>query len=92
MRLVIVGKSGSLHQFVREVKNKKGIVSKYPKVAGRRNPNNPEHYEWQWTYKYKVENTQKSRCIRVHPTKALETKRLILEHATVSQIEAFLKG
>lgn len=92
MKLTIVGKSGSLHQFIREVKNKKGIILKYPKVAGRRNPNNPAHYEWQWTYKTKIGDIQESTCIRVHPTKALETKKLILEHASISQIEAFLNG
>jgi hypothetical protein len=90
MRLCIVGKSGSLHQFIKKVKNRQGIVVEYPKVEGMRDPENPLHFEWHWTYKIKIDEKFKTKCVRVHPLKALKVRDMILEHSSVAEIEAFL--
>jgi hypothetical protein len=92
VKLTVVGKSGSLHQFIRKQKNKKGVILYYPKVIGSRKVSNPFDWEWQWSYKEKVENKWKTICVRVHPSKAIEVKELILKRSSISQIQAFLNS
>jgi hypothetical protein len=86
VKLTVVGKSGSLHQFIRKQKNKKGVILYYPKVIGSRKVSNPFDWEWQWSYK------GKTICVRVHPSKAIEVKELILKRSSISQIQAFLNS
>ena len=91
MRLSTKGKSGSLHQFVRKVRNKKGEILHYPKVKGERNHDNPLHWEYQLTWREKVDGVVKSHCIRVLPTKATKIKELIVKGVDITEIQRFLK-
>jgi DNA (cytosine-5)-methyltransferase 1 len=79
MRLTIALKNGSLHQFVRKVKNRDGKVVEYPKVKGERDPNNPRHWQWQLSWKEKVDNKWRTRCLSVPANKALKVRKMIAE-------------
>jgi hypothetical protein len=90
VKLKITQKSGSLHQFIRRVKNAKGKIVEYPKVTGIRDINNPKHWEWQLTWREKVDDRWCSRCIRVKPSQVKKVKQSILENFSLSEIQAFL--
>jgi hypothetical protein len=90
MKIKITEKSGSLHQFVKKVKNRKGQVVEYPKVDGIRNINNVNHWEWHLTWHEKVDDRWKSRCARVKPKHVKRVKELILANAVISEILAVL--
>jgi hypothetical protein len=62
MRLTTTGANGSLHQFTQKVKNKRGEIVEYPKVRGDRDPNNLLHWQFQVTWKEKIDGKWKSRC------------------------------
>ncbi|NJQ96737.1 MAG: hypothetical protein HC784_01540 [Hydrococcus sp. CSU_1_8] len=91
MKLKIIGKCGSLNQFVRKVKNSKGQIVLYPKVKGQRNPNNPRHWAWNLTWKDKVDDKFISRSTNVPPGRVSQVKAMILENLDISEIQAFLK-
>lgn len=91
MKLSTKGKTGSLHQFIRKVKNKKGEILYYPKVTSERDINNPLHWEFQLTWRDKVDGVFKSRCIRVLPKKANRVKALIVRGVDISEIQRFLQ-
>jgi hypothetical protein len=91
MRLTITGKSGSLNQFVRKVKNTKGEVVCYPKVKGSRNVDNYNHWAWLLTWKDKIDGQFKSRSMSVTPKHVAEVKRMILASVDINEIQAFLK-
>jgi hypothetical protein len=90
MKLKITNKSGSLHQFVKKIKNRKGQIVEYPKVTGIRDENNVKHWEWQLTWREKAEDRSISHCIRVKPKQVKKVRELILANVPVSEIQAFL--
>jgi len=92
MKLTIAGKSGSLHQFVRKVKNSKGQVVLYPKIKGSRNINKPQHWQWQITWKDKVDDRFVSQSMRVPPAKANIVKKMILQSLDIKEIQTFLRS
>jgi hypothetical protein len=91
MRLKITQKSGSLHQFVKKIKNRKGQIVEYPKVDGIRNVDNVKHWEWHLTWREKIDDRWGSRCIRIKPKHVKKVKALILSNAVLSEILAVLE-
>jgi hypothetical protein len=77
MRLTTTGANGSLHQFTQKVKNKRGEIVEYPKVRGDRDPNNLLHWQFQVTWKEKIDGKWKSRCRSVPPKKAAWVKKAL---------------
>jgi hypothetical protein len=90
MRLTTRGANGSLHQFVQKVKNKQGQIVEYPKVKGDRDPNNPLQWQFQVTWKEKIDGKWKSRCRSVPPKKAAWVKNAIAQGYGIEQIQEFL--
>jgi hypothetical protein len=90
VKLKITQKSGSLHQFIKKVKNAKGKIIEYPKVNGIRDINNSKHWEWHYTWREKIDDRWCSRCIRVKPGQVKKVKQSILESVSLSEIQAFL--
>jgi hypothetical protein len=90
MRLTTTGANGSLHQFTQKVKNKRGEIVEYPKVRGDRDPNNPLHWQFQVTWKEKIDGKWKSRCRSVPPKKADWVKKAIAQGYGIKEIQEFL--
>jgi hypothetical protein len=90
MRLTMRGKYGSLHQFTQKVTNKCGEVVEYPKVSGERDPYNPKHWKWQVTWKEKIDDKWRTRCLFVTPRKVGWVKRAIAQSVDIKQIQEFL--
>lgn len=90
MRLTIRGAHGSLHQFTQKVKNKHGEIVEYPKIKGDRDPNNPRHWQWQVTWKEKIDNKWRSRCLSVPPPKLAWVKKAIAQSYGIKEIQDFL--
>lgn len=91
MRLTIKGKSGSLNQFIRKVKNSKGEIVCYPKIKGSRSINNYRHWAWSITWKDKIDGRFVSRSINVAPKSVDQVKNMILGSVDIKEIQAFLK-
>jgi alpha-ketoglutarate-dependent taurine dioxygenase len=91
MRLTIAGKNGSLHQFTQKVTNKHGEIIEYPKVKGERDPNNVKHWKWQITWKEKVDNLWRTRCLVVPSSKVRKVKIMIAQSAGLAEIQEFLR-
>jgi hypothetical protein len=92
VKLTIRGRSGSLHQFVRKKKNIKGQIVEYPKVNGPRNPKNVNHWEWQLSWKEKIDDRWITGSLRVPPAKANKVEQMILATLDITEIQAFIKG
>jgi hypothetical protein len=90
MRLTTTGANGSLHQFTQKVKNKRGEIVEYPKVRGDRDPNNLLHWQFQVTWKEKIDGKWKSRCRSVPPKKAVWVKKAIVQGYGIKEIQEFL--
>jgi hypothetical protein len=90
MRLTTTGANGSLHQFTQKVKNKRGEIVEYPKVRGDRDPNNLLHWQFQVTWKEKIDGKWKSRCRSVPPKKAAWVKKAIAQGYGIKKIQEFL--
>lgn len=90
MRLTTRGNQGSLHQFTQKVTNKHGEVVEYPKVRGTRDPDNPKHWRWQVTWKEKIDDKWRTRCVVVPPGKVAWVKRSIAQSIGIERIQEFL--
>lgn len=90
MRLTTTGANGSLHQFTQKVRNKRGEIVEYPKVRGDRDPYNLLHWQFQVTWKEKIDGKWKSRCRSVPPKKATWVKKAIAQGYGIKEIQEFL--
>lgn len=90
MRLTIAGKNGSLHQYTQKVTNKRGEIVEYPKVKGERDPHNVKHWKWQITWKEKVDDRWRTRCLSITASKVQKVKIFIARNAGISEIQEFL--
>jgi hypothetical protein len=90
MRLTTSNANSSLHQFTQKVKNKRDEIVEYPKVKGDRDPNNPLHWQFQVTWKEKINGEWKSRCRSVPPRKAAWVRKAIVENLGIKQIQEYL--
>lgn len=91
MKLTITGKSGSLNQFIRKVKNSKGEIVCYPKVKGTRDVDNYRHWAWSITWKDKVDGKFVSRSMNVASKSVDRVKSMILASVDINEIQAFLR-
>lgn len=64
--------SGWIEQQTKNTKLKGGIIATYPRVEGERDPDNLEH--WYWNYRYEVK-TDSAKSDNGHVTKAVSLKR-----------------
>ncbi|MCY7337950.1 MAG: hypothetical protein LH613_17350 [Chamaesiphon sp.] len=93
MRLTMRGKNGSLNQFTQKVKNKSGEVIEYPKINGIRDPDNPQHWRWHFTYKGKDKDGKyRTHTLSVRPQQVEAIKVLILGNVQLEAILAYLKS
>jgi hypothetical protein len=90
MRLTIAGKNGSLHQYTQKVINKQGKKIEYPKVSGERDPDNVKHWKWQITWKEKIADQWRTRCLSVPAVKVKKLKVFIAQNVGISEIQAYL--
>jgi hypothetical protein len=78
--------SGSLSGVTRTIKGKT-----YPIVDGDRDPDNLQHWTWQYTFKEKIPNEGfRSRSVSVPRTKVLEIHSMLTSGSSISEILAFL--
>jgi hypothetical protein len=80
--------SGSLNKYT---SNKQGIT--YPRIDGNRDPDNLNHWYWQFTYKEpSTRGKLRSRAISV-PRKHVATVRsMVAAAASVAAVLSFLQG
>jgi hypothetical protein len=78
--------SGSLSGVTRTIKGKI-----YPSVDGDRDPDNLQHWNWQYTYKEKIPNKGfRSRSVSVPRAKVSEVRSMLTSGSSISEIVAFL--
>jgi hypothetical protein len=78
--------SGSLSQFTAQ---KKGTT--YPAVPGDRDPQNIDHWYWQFTYKERSDDGQlRSRAVAVRRGDVPTVRSMILHHSSIAEILTFL--
>jgi hypothetical protein len=78
--------SGSLSGVTRTIKGKT-----YPIVDGDRDPDNLQHWNWQYTFKEKIPNEGfRSRSVSVPRTKVSEIRSMLTSGSSISEILAFL--
>jgi hypothetical protein len=77
---------GSLSSVTRTIRGKT-----YPIVDGDRDPDNLQHWNWQYTYKEKVPNEGfRSRSVSVPRAKVTEVRSMLTSGRPISEILAFL--
>ena len=74
MKLVKSQQSGSLHQYVKKVVGENGEIMEYPKVVGERDRNNINHWNYQLTWKVKIDGKWRTQCRSVprHKVESIE--------------------
>jgi hypothetical protein len=78
--------SGSLTGVTRAIKGKI-----YPIVHGDRDPDNLQHWNWQYTYKERIANGKfRSRSISVPRAKVPGVRSMLISGGSISEILAFL--
>ncbi len=83
--------SGSLYRYLKHKKLKSGVIASYPAVESERDPDNPSH--WYWGYSYEVLENGKwnSRSLSVPKSKVLAVQGMIDSHKSVCEIKAFIE-
>jgi hypothetical protein len=77
---------GSLSGVTRTIKGKT-----YPIVDGDRDPDNFQHWNWQYTYKEKIPNKGfRSRSVSVPRTKVSEVRSMLTSGSLISEILVYL--
>jgi hypothetical protein len=78
--------SGSLSGVTRTIKGKT-----YPIIDGDRDPDNLQHWNWQYTFKEKIPNGGfRSRSVSVPRAKVSEVRSMLTSGSSISEILAFL--
>jgi hypothetical protein len=78
--------SGSLSAYTRTIK---GVT--YPLISGERDPQNPDHWNWQFTFKQPAADGKlRSRSFSVPRSQVDGVRRMIQEARTIADILAFL--
>lgn len=78
--------SGSLYPFIQNKKDKYGLVKTYPKVAGEREPDNPDHWFWAYCWDEKVNGKWKTFKRSVSREKLEDVREAIANNQPVSEI------
>jgi hypothetical protein len=79
VKLVKNQRSGSLHQYVKKVVGENGEIVEYPKVIGARDRDNINHWNYQLTWKVKIDGKWRTRCRSVPRSKVREIERVLRE-------------
>ncbi len=82
--------SGSLYRYLKNKKLKSGVVSSYPRVSGVRDPNNPDHWYWGYSYEVNSDGQWKGRSLSVPRNKVRIVQQMIDSHQPISTIKAFI--
>lgn len=89
--------SGWLEHYTKNKKLKDGTIATFPKVEGRREPDNPEH--WYWAYKYEEKNSKAkspngfiTRAVSVPSSKVCSVRYAIASRWSVAKILEFVRG
>jgi hypothetical protein len=78
--------SGSLSAYTRTIK---GVT--YPLTFGERDPQNPDHWDWQFTFKHPAADGKlRSRSFSVPRSQVDGVRRMIQEARAIADILAFL--
>jgi phage N-6-adenine-methyltransferase len=84
--------SGSLYQYLKNKKLKSGVVASYPRVDGVRDPHQPRHWYWGYSYEVFKNSEWKGRTLSVPQHKVVAVQIMIDNHKSVSEIKAFIGG
>jgi hypothetical protein len=88
VKLVKSQQSGSLHQYVKKVRGENGEVCEYPKIIGERDRDNINHWNYQLTWKDKVDGKWCPRCRSVPRSKVRAIEQILREgHGVLAAIE-----
>jgi hypothetical protein len=77
VKLAKCQQSGSLHQYVKKVKGANGEICEYPKVIGERDRDNINHWNYQLTWKVKVDGKWCPQCRSVPRGKVREIEQIL---------------
>jgi hypothetical protein len=78
--------SGSLSAYTRTLKGKT-----YPLISGERDPQNPDHWNWQFTFKQRTADGKlRSRSFSVPRSQVDGVRKMIREVQAIADILAFL--
>jgi hypothetical protein len=83
--------SGSLYQYIKNIKLKSGQITSYPRTSGEREPDNLNHWYWGYNYKIKESNSWKTKSLSVPRRKVDIVRRMIESNTPCSEIKNFLK-
>ncbi|AFZ15487.1 hypothetical protein Cri9333_4708 (plasmid) [Crinalium epipsammum PCC 9333] len=84
--------SGRLYPYTKNKKLKNGITATYPKVEGKRNPENIDHWYWGYSYKEFVDGDWKRRTLPVPKFRVRTVREMIDAGMSVDAIKALIKG
>jgi DNA (cytosine-5)-methyltransferase 1 len=79
MKLAKSKQSGSLHQYVKKVRGENGDICEYPKIIGERDPDNITHWNYQLTWKEKVDGRWYPKCRSVPRSKVRAIEQILRE-------------
>jgi hypothetical protein len=84
--------SGSLYPYLSDRKLKNGIIASYPRVEGQRDPNNPDHWYWAYSFEEKVGDNWRNRSLPVPKFRVATLRQMIADGMSVEAIKALIKG
>ena len=89
----IQGRSGTLCQRTKHKKLKSGEIKEYPLVLGHRDPQNIDHWFWNFTYKEKDKDGKyRTRTASVRGKQVAAVRVLILGNVQLELILAYLSS
>ncbi|WP_082209916.1 hypothetical protein [Fischerella sp. PCC 9605] len=84
--------SGCLYKYLKNKKLKSGAVASYPRVDGTRNPDNPDHWYWGYSYEVLEDGEWKGRSLSVPKHKVVAVQAMIDSHKSVNEIKTFVES
>ncbi|MBR8832535.1 MAG: hypothetical protein DSM106950_00445 [Stigonema ocellatum SAG 48.90 = DSM 106950] len=84
--------SGSLYRYLKNKKLKSGAVASYPAVEGVRDPDNPSHWYWGYSYEVLEDGDFQGRSLSVPRHKVRGVQAMIGSHRAVNEIRALIEG
>jgi hypothetical protein len=81
-----------LYRYLENKKLKDGTLVSYPRVAGLRDEDNPNHWRWGYCWEEKIDHEWKNRSISV-PKRLVSIVRTMIDLSTPARkIRSFIQG
>ncbi len=84
--------TGTLYPYLKNKKLKDGRIASYPRVEGKRDPDNIKHWYWAYSYEECIDGEWRNRSLSVPSFRVRTVREMVKMDMSMEAIKALIKG